>query len=691
MTRVRTASGEWRVLEVVPTNCLADPAVAGIVLNARDVTERTNLTRVLRTLSAGNRALVSAADEAALLADVCRAIVDVGGFPLAWVGYAEHDEVSAVRPVACAGQCGYLEGIQVSWADGDHGHGPTGTAIRTGAVEVVGDLGALSGFAPWKATAADFGLRSSCALPLRLGGEVIGALNIYAPWPEAFGASELELLAELADDLAYGIGRQRDSVLLQESEQRFGALAADAPIGIFEVRPGGAVSYANPRAAEITGRAAEALLGRDWAGAVHPDDVAEMVALVDGAGSAGKAATKLRLVRPSGEVRHVRMLRTGRGQGRDSGYIVVLEDITDEVNAQEALAHQASHDALTGLPNRAMFLDRLGEDLARQRRGGSHVAVLFLGLDQFKVVNDSLGHAAGDAVLKEVGDRFFHGVRAGETVARFSGDVFIFIIRDVLEVDEAVAAARRLLALLGPPVRVAGQDLGVTGSIGIVVPSDAADAATVLRDAGTAMYRAKAQGRNCWALFDEGLHARSVKRLALETELRRALERHEFEVYYQPVVEPASGRPVSVEALARWHHPERGLVPPLEFIPVAEDSGLIKPIGRWVFEQAVCQLAAWDGQDDGPALEGMAINLSARQLDDPDTPDMVRALLQRNGTAPGRVCVEVTESAMMADNASAAGPWRPSGSSGSGWRSTISAPGTPHWPASTPYRSRRSR
>jgi diguanylate cyclase (GGDEF)-like protein len=321
------------------------------------------------------------------------------------------------------------------------------------------------------------------------------------------------------------------------------------------------------------------------------------------------------------------------------------------VHAQEALTYQAFYDTLTGLPNRALFLDRLNQELARHRRDGSDVAVLFLDLDRFKIVNDSLGHETGDAVLKEVGNRFKHGVRAGETAARFSGDEFVFIIEDVDGVADAVAAAKRLQALLEPPVRGGDQDLTITGSIGIVIPNLGADAGTILRDADAAMYKAKDEGRNRYALFDETVRHRSVVRLAMEGELRQALSRNEFEVYYQPVVDPASGRPVGAEALLRWHHPTGGFVPPLEFIPVAEDSGLIKPVGRWVFEQAISQLALWDAESDGPHLDFLAINLSARQLDDSETPDIVREVLERYGTDPSRVCLEVTESVVMVDSA----------------------------------------
>ncbi|MGO9659391.1 MAG: EAL domain-containing protein [Acidimicrobiales bacterium] len=650
--RFRTGSGQWRVLEVVATNCLDDPAVGGVVVNGRDVTERTNLTRALRTLAKFNQVLVNASDEAALLSGACQTIVEAGRYPLAWVGYAERDAARTVRPVAWAGQSGYLEGITVGWGDDEMGHGPTGTAVRTRAVQVNADSNDASTFSPWRAAAAKFGLRSSCALPLEVKGEVIGALGIYAAEPDAFGPAEVALLNELATALAYGIGRLRDAASLQASEERFRSLAGAAPIGILEFSPVGMANYANRRMAEISGMDVGELIGRGWVDGVHPEDRPQLLALVDRVGpERSQVATTFRIRRPDGEVRHARLLAAPKGQRREGGYVVTVEDITNEVEAQEALAHQAFYDILTGLPNRSLFLDRLNQELARHRRRGSDIAVLFLDLDRFKIVNDSLGHETGDAVLKEVGNRFVRGVRAGETVARFSGDEFVFIIRDVHGVIDAVSAARRLQALLERPVRCGDQDLTVTGSIGIVIPNLRADAGTILRDADAAMYKAKDEGRNRYALFDETVRRRSVVRLAMEGELRQALSRNEFEVYYQPVVEPTSGRPVGAEALIRWRHPTAGLVPPLEFIPVAEESGLIKPVGRWVFEQAVSQLAAWDGENGGPCLDFLAVNLSARQLDDPETPDMVRAVLERHRIEPGRICAEVTESVVMVDSA----------------------------------------
>lgn len=440
---------------------------------------------------------------------------------------------------------------------------------------------------------------------------------------------------------------------LRASEDRFRTLAGAAPIGILEASAGSSVVYANARAAEIAGRGVESLMGRGWIDAVHPDDVPAVTTLFDGGRSNRRnVSTSFRITHPDGEVRHVRLSAAAKGKRHGGGYVVTVEDVTEEVQAQEALTHQTFYDALTGLPNRALFLDRLNQELARHRRSGSKIAVLFLDLDRFKIVNDSLGHDTGDAVLKSVGERLMEVIRAGETAARFSGDEFVFIIRDVDGAGEAVSAATRLLGVLDAPIRCAGQDLLITGSIGIVIPADDPDAAMILRDADTAMHKAKEAGGNRYELFDDDLHRRSVERLVMERELRHALERDELEVYYQPVVELPSGAPAAAEALIRWHHPERGLVPPLEFVPVAEDSGLIKPIGAWVFEQAVAQVAEWDSQHGGPRLGVIAVNLSARQMDDPDTSDMVTDVLERYGVTAGRVALEVTESIVMADSSS---------------------------------------
>jgi diguanylate cyclase (GGDEF)-like protein/PAS domain S-box-containing protein len=650
--RFRDAVGEWHVLEVVASNCLDDPAVRGIVLNARDITESANLARAQRTLSAGIQVVVHAVDEVPLLTDICQMMVDVGGYRLAWVGYVEHDAQRTIRPVAWVGAPGDAPSVRVSWADDEFGQGPAGHAVRSRKVHVVNDVHESPHFGPWGAVSEPQSLRSCCAIPLEIAGQLIGVLGVYAADAGRFDRPELELMSELAAELSFGIRRLRDASSLQASEERFRVLAGASPIGVLEVSSAGLVEYANPRAAEIAGRDIASLLDRGWFDSVHSDDAASVLEAIDRARpDRGDIVMLFRVCRPDGEVRHLRVSAAAKPEEIGSGYVVAVEDVTEEVSAQEELAHQAFYDTVTGLPNRALFLDRLDQELARHKRGGPNIAVLSLDLDRFKVVNDSLGHEAGDRVLKEIGNRFRDSVRAGETAARFGGDEFMFIIRDVRDVGDAATVARRLLSLFDSPIRCADQDLTVTASIGVVIPGPHSDATTVLRDADTAMYQGKSIGRNCFAMFDEKLHRRSTERLAIETELRQALARGQFEVYYQPGIDLATGRPRSAEALIRWNHPTRGLVSPVEFIPVAEDTGLIGPIGTWVLEQSVAQLASWDADEDGPRLERLGVNLSARQLDDPGTLDTIRAVLERNGIVPDRVAIEVTESVLMADGA----------------------------------------
>jgi diguanylate cyclase (GGDEF)-like protein/PAS domain S-box-containing protein len=469
------------------------------------------------------------------------------------------------------------------------------------------------------------------------------------------------VLGRPVDAVAIGIGsfaivilvvlRLTDVVRhLERSQGRFRSLAANAPIGIMETSTFGVVDFANERMAEIAGREVEALLGQGWIEIIHPEDEEVLMGLIEqSAKERTKLVTRFRLRRPDDEVRFVQISVTPKATPAGIGAVVSVEDVTKEVEDQEELKRQAFYDTLTGLPNRALFLDRLKQELTREMRSHSQIAVLFLDLDDFKTVNDSLGHDAGDAVLKEVGARFLGGVRAGETAARFGGDEFVFMIRDIDQADDAVAAAQRLLALLAPPIRWADQDLMLTASVGIVVPDGHLDATAILRDADTAMYEAKREGRNGYVVFGDDLHVRTVDRLNVDRSLHQALSRGEFEIYYQPVVEPFSGRPVGAEALIRWNHPTRGVVPPSEFIPIAEESGLIKPIGRWVFEQAVSQMAAWDADCGGPHLHELAINLSARQLADPGMFDSIRDTLQRYDIDPRRVCAEITETVMMAD------------------------------------------
>lgn len=497
--------------------------------------------------------------------------------------------------------------------------------------------------------------------------------NAYGPWTIGFrptpgysvapgdGPTWLWIFGLVADALLVGLlwslltarrradqAVERATELLQSSEERFRSLAESAPIGIIEVNPRSGVVYANGKMAEISGKEPAAMLGAGWLDSVHPDDVAALLEKIDEVRDA-QASFEMgfRVVRAGGGLRHVRVMASPRADNSEGAYVVSIEDVTDEVASRGELTYRAFYDMLTGLPNRALFLDRLNVELARHHRDGSTFAVLFLDLDEFKVVNDSLGHESGDEVLKEIGRRLQGALRKGETAARFSGDEFAFIMLGMSSEEEALAVGHRVLGLLGPSIHVAGHDLTVSGSIGIVIPSVHADAASILRDVDAAMYKAKEDGKSRCAIFDESLRQRSLTRLAIEGDLRRAIEEHQFELYFQPAVDPATGAPFAAESLIRWNHPTRGVVAPLDFIPVAEASGLVRPIGRWVFERAVAQLAEWDASDTGPRLAVLSVNVSAPQLDDPEIVDAFRAVLERYQVDPSRMCIEVTEALAM--------------------------------------------
>ncbi|HTZ08560.1 MAG TPA: EAL domain-containing protein [Acidimicrobiales bacterium] len=450
-----------------------------------------------------------------------------------------------------------------------------------------------------------------------------------------------------------GRGRVRVVRSLLASERRFQSMASCSPVGILEIADDGATRYFNPRLREIVGVDDDFFETHSWLECVHPDDRLRATMLARGAGrSGGDVAASFRLVRPDGELRHVRVLVapvTGAGGGLGR-FVATVQDVSDEVAATEALAFQALHDHLTGLPNRALFLDRLNLELSGSSRSGGSLAVMFLDLDRFKVINDGLGHQAGDDLLRVVAARLLHVVRSGETVARLGGDEFTFILHGVEGAGAAAVVAQRILDTLASPIEVGGRDVVVTGSIGIVLPGPDASAVAILRDADAAMYRAKEAGRCRFEIFDEEQRSAVVRRLTIESELRRAIERDELRVHYQPLVSLCGNEPQGAEALVRWDHPSRGILLPGEFIPVAEESGLIVPLGEWVFRKAASDCASWDRMEDGPDVRRLAVNVSARQLATPSLSPMVHEALRLAGVAPERITVEVTESVIMSDD-----------------------------------------
>ena len=332
---------------------------------------------------------------------------------------------------------------------------------------------------------------------------------------------------------------------------------------------------------------------------------------------------------------------------------LLLRAIRYSVERQRAeleLAYQSTHDALTGLPNRMLFIDRLGLALARMERKSAMLAVMFMDIDAFKVINDSLGHDVGDDLLHAVAVRLKDALRPGDTVARFGGDEFTILSEEIGDASEAIRIADRLRAALKPSFTLAGRNVFITASIGIVLAADSEQRPEdLLRDADAAMYQAKERGKSRYELFDEVMRVRVARRLETESGLHQAIERGEFALLYQPEIELNSGRVVGVEALVSWQHASRGLVGPSEFIPVAEETGLIVPIGSWVMEEACRQGAAWRERLGPSAPFMMSVNLSARQLLQPGLADFVRATLDSTGLDPRDLVLEVTETVLVDD------------------------------------------
>jgi len=323
--------------------------------------------------------------------------------------------------------------------------------------------------------------------------------------------------------------------------------------------------------------------------------------------------------------------------------------------AEVALAHQALHDPLTRLPNRALFLDRLEQALARAQRSSIGIAVLFLDLDRFKVINDSLGHDAGDRLLVDVANRLQGVVRPGDTVARFGGDEFTILCDDVGGERDAVLIAERVAAAVGAPFALDGDEAFLTTSLGIALTTgrENSRAEALIRDADAAMYRAKERGKSRYELFDSAMRARAVDRLDIENALHRALDRGEFRVFYQPAVDLHTGDLVGIESLVRWQHPERGLIGPDQFIALTEETGLIVPLGSWVLREACRQWKRWE--EFGTPTPRISVNLSTRQLGQPDLVDVVVDVLDETGMDPSRLSLEITESTVLDDTESALG------------------------------------
>jgi diguanylate cyclase (GGDEF)-like protein/PAS domain S-box-containing protein len=444
----------------------------------------------------------------------------------------------------------------------------------------------------------------------------------------------------------------RELALLEDlrvSEQRFRSLVTNSSDVFLIIGAEGDISYQSPAIERVLGHPAEDRLGRKIFELLHPDDLAFVQATLAEivATPAAQRTIELRARHADGSWRVLEATaRNMHGDPAVRGVVVNYRDVTERKTLEDQLTHQAFHDPLTGLANRALFSDRVNH--AMRRRGENRmVSVLFMDLDDFKTINDSLGHVAGDVVLTQVSQRLRACLRPEDTVARLGGDEFAILLEEANFTDVGVIA-ERLLASLQQPFEAGNKQVHIGASMGVAFAGETSDADELLRNADVAMYTAKGRGKGRIEIFEASMHAAVVTRLELRADLEHALERGEFRLRYQPVYDLATGELHSFEALLRWRHPVRGDVGPAEFIPLAEETGLIVPIGRWILEQTCRQAQAW--REAGRPDLMASFNLSARQLRESRIVEWVADALAATKLPPANLIVELTESGIMQDD-----------------------------------------
>jgi diguanylate cyclase (GGDEF)-like protein/PAS domain S-box-containing protein len=643
-------------------HCKPDRFVGGHL----DITERKlaeqqirRLNQFYSALSQTNAAIVRISDRDELFSRICKIAVNHNQFALAWIGLAEAHG-GMIRIVASAGDAAkYLDGLRISTDAGiPEGQGISSHAIRKGCTVVCNDIGNDASLAPWHEQTRAAGLRSVASLPLRTADRVIGVLTLMAGETGFFDSTLVSLLEEMAEDISFALNgidleakHRQAQLALQDSDEKFRQLTRNIP-QVFWMTDAAQRNtiYVSPTYEKITGRPASELEARPhaWLQTVHAEDRERVKYARRERAPLGTYDIEYRILQADGSLRwiHDRAFPVQNAQGEVYRVAGIAEDITARKQTEEQLANLAHYDSLTGLPNRVLFNDRLQQALALARRNQWTLGVLFLDLDRFKMINDTLGHLKGDLLLKQVATRLSACLRPTDTVGRLSGDEFAIILSELAEAQNAGYVAQKIKNALAAPFDLDGNEVFVTASIGVTLyPSDSEDAETLIRDADAAMYGAKAAGRNNYLYYTAEMNARATEKLRIETGIRRGLERGELLLHYQPKIDIASGRISGLEALLRWQSPEHGLVPPGQFIPVLEETGLIVQVGEWVLHAACAQLKAW--QRAGVNLVPVAINLSARQLRQQGFAAALELALKDHGIDPELIHMEITESSLM--------------------------------------------
>jgi diguanylate cyclase (GGDEF)-like protein/PAS domain S-box-containing protein len=520
-----------------------------------------------------------------------------------------------------------------------------GSTVSTGTSELAAGL-AMPG-----------GTAQVLTIPMFMKGELNALLVVGSP--DALTKSTSDGLEALSSQVALALESAvlTEDLVRRQSEARFSSLVQNSSDVVMVVDADSTIRYMSPSVERVLGHEPNELEGTKLTVLIHPDDRARVLQFLTTGGRETEAMpglTEFRMRHEDDFWLHVEALRTNLLQDENvRGIVLNTRDVSERKAFEEQLSHQAFHDAVTGLANRALFKDRVEHALERQTRASVPVSVLFMDLDDFKTINDSLGHAAGDRLLGEVGDRLKSSLRQADTAARLGGDEFAILLEDGGDGVDAAEVAVRILAALEGPFHLEGKEVFVRASIGIASADTSSvgpeGAEELLRNADVAMYMAKEAGKGRYQVFEPAMHDTALRRLELKADLQRAVDNEEFVLHYQPVIELETGRIEGLEALVRWEHPSRGTVAPLDFIPLAEETGLIVPIGRWVLREACLQARRLQERfPQTPALH-MAVNLSARQLQRPEIVAEIAEILMETGLLPESLVVEITESVMMQD------------------------------------------
>ncbi len=656
--------GHRALLETIKTPMYGEGGtLLGILGIARDITRRhtdemqiTQLSKMYATLSQCNQAIIHTTTPQELFEKICEYSVVLGGMGMAWIGLLDpHD--NTVRPTAVYGQGKeYLEGIEISTkSDTPSGRGPTGTAIREERPYWCQDFLNDPATGPWHERAEATGWRASAALPLYRNKTLIGAFMLYATTKDAFTPMMQALINEMTMEVSFALGnferearRRASEAELLRTERLLEEMSAMAHVGAWEFDPKSGEGNWTKEVARIYDMDPDDPTSRDIGLSVFSGEwrTKLQTAIAETLRECISYDLELQMRTAKGNVKWVRTLGT---PVIEEGRVVRIRGAIQEITAQKRAEEQAEwlthFDPLTKLANRTLLNDRAAYTLKMAAKAHAPAALMILDLDHFKNVNDALGHTIGDSLLIEVAERIRTVLREEDTLARQGGDEFLVLLPQT-DAKGAAHLAEKLIKTISRSYRIHDHDLTVTPSIGIALyPIDGGDLHALTRSADAAMYRAKHDGRNCYRFFTPEIQMRSARTIELENGLRSALQRDELKLCYQPQLEIGSRRVIGVEALLRWEHPSLGMVPPSEFIPIAEESGQIVAIGEWVLRCALTQLKTWIDGGMEPML--MAVNLSAIQFRDPRLIPTVLNLLETLQLPASCLELELTERVAM--------------------------------------------